>query len=61
MNERDAAIARLNALAGVDERGCILPPTDEDLAAGIDRRVLSFWRNPATAEANPLDGERLWA
>lgn len=58
MSERDDAMARLNAMAGVDEHGCILPPTAEDLAAGIDRRALPFWRNPYEATAKKPEARK---
>lgn len=42
---REKTVHRLNAMAGLDERGGILPPTAEDLAAGIDRRPNPWWTN----------------
>lgn len=45
ISAREKAARRLATLAGVDENGGILPPTAEDLAAGIDRRPNSRWRN----------------
>lgn len=44
---REHHARRLAEMAGVDENGGILPPTDEDLAAGIDRKPLTFWKNGA--------------
>lgn len=68
MSARDDQWRYISALAGRDEFGGLLPPTAEDLAAGIDRRPCPWWsnralratgaQNPESADQRPTDTRR---